>query len=283
MTGFLLDPFRPLFMQHALEELALLAVVGGALGTFVVLRRLAFTTHALGVGTFPGAVAAYALGGSAFLGGLAAALVLALLLALLQRRGDLDAPAATGLLMAGALALGSLLVSNVVQAGPQVDTLLFGSLLGVGSGDVLRSAAVAAIAIVAVLLLGRVWLLVAFDRQNAPALGFRPGRYDVALFVVLALTTVASVDAVGGLLVSALLVVPAATARLFVDRLVPLLAASALLALALAVVGLWLGYRLDAPPGATVAAAAAVTFVLAFAGSELSALARRPRIRTVAA
>src|SRR3954452_15614075 len=238
-------------MQHALEELALLAVVGGALGTFVVLRRLAFTTHALGVGTFPGAVAAFALGGSAFLGGLAAALVLALLLALLQRRAELDAPAATGLLMAGALALGSLLVSNVVHGGPQVDTLLFGSLLGVGSDDVLRSAAVAAGATLAVLALGRAWLLVAFDRQNAPALGFRPAPYDAALLVTLAVTTVASVAAVGSLLVTSLLVVPPATARLFLDRLVPLLLASGFLALALAVVGLWLAYRVNAPPGAT--------------------------------
>jgi ABC-type Mn2+/Zn2+ transport system permease subunit len=271
MTGFLLDPFRPLFMQHALAELALLAVAGGALGAFVVLRRLAFATHALGVGTFPGAVVAYAAGGSAFLGGLAAALVLALVLALLQRRGDLDAPAATGLVMAGALALGSLLVSNVVRAGPQVDTLLFGSLLGVGREDVLRSAAVAALTTLAVLLLGRVWLLVAFDRGNAPALGFRPAPFDLALFVVLAVTVVASVDAVGALLVSALLVVPAATARLFVGRLVPLLVVSGALALVLAVVGLWLGYRLNAPPGATVAAVAAGAFVLAFAAREVAA------------
>src|SRR4051794_36647995 len=119
-------------MQHALVELMLLAVAAGALGAFVMLRGLAFATHALGVGAFPGAVVASALGASAFVGGLAAALVLALLLVLLQRRRDLDAPAATGLLLAGALALGSLLVSDVVRSGPQTDTLLLGSLLGVG-------------------------------------------------------------------------------------------------------------------------------------------------------
>src|SRR4051794_9152436 len=120
-------------MQHAAAELAVLALAAGALGPFVLLRRLAFTTHALGVGAFPGAVVAYALGASAFAGGLAAALLMAAALALLQRRRELDSAASTGLVLATALALGALLVSNVVESGPQVDTLLLGSLLGVGT------------------------------------------------------------------------------------------------------------------------------------------------------
>src|SRR5262245_21572812 len=109
-------------MQRALLELVVLAVPAGVLGAFVVLRRLAFSTHALGVGTFPGVVVAFGLGFSAFVGGLAAALVLALGLAALGRQRELDAAAATGLLLAGALALGSLLVSNVFTTGAQVDT-----------------------------------------------------------------------------------------------------------------------------------------------------------------
>src|SRR5438094_10120950 len=105
--SWLVDPFSALYMQRALLELALLAVPAGALGAFVLLRRLAFFTHALGVGTFPGVVAAAGIGVSAVGGGLVSALLLAIGLGGLQRRRDLDSAASTGLLLAGALALGS--------------------------------------------------------------------------------------------------------------------------------------------------------------------------------
>lgn len=262
-------PFEPAYMQRAWLELALLSAAAGAVGPFVVLRRLAFATHALGVGAFPGAVAALALGTGAFAGGIAAAFAMAGALALLQRRRDLDAAASTGLLLAAALALGSLLVSDVLTVDARVDTLLFGSLLGVGTGDVARTAAVAAVAVAAALGLGRGWLVVAFDRETAPALGFPPGRLDLALFAVLAVTVVAAVDAVGSLLVSALLVVPAAAARLLTRRLVPLAAVSFAFALVLSTAGLWLAYRWDAPPGATVALLAAGAFGLAFGAASL--------------
>ena len=272
---WLTDPFSPAFMQRALLELALLSVAAGALGAFVVLRRLAFATHALGVGAFPGAVVAYGVGFSAFLGGLVSSLLLALGLALLGRRRDLDTAAATGLLLAGALALGSLLVSDVFSQDARVDTLLFGSLLGVTGADVWRSAAVVGGVAVAALALGRGWLLVAFDRESAPVFGFRPALLDLALTGVLAVTAVATVDAVGSLLVSALFVVPAATARLVARRVPALVAGAAALALAESVVGLWLAYRLDAPPGATVAICAAVTFAAVYAWRELRVPARR--------
>lgn len=272
---WLTDPFAPLFMRRALLELALLSVTAGVLGAFVVLRKLAFSTHALGVGAFPGAVVAYGVGASAFLGGLVSSLVLALGLTLLQRRRELDAPAATGLLLAGALALGSLLVSDVFAQDARVDTLLFGSLLGVSVGDVWRSAAVAGGVLAAAAVLGRGWLVVAFDRENAPVLGFSPAVLDLALLGALAVTAVATVDAVGSLLVSALFVVPAATARLVARRVPALLALAAALALAESVVGLWLAYRLDAPPGATVAICSAVAFAAVFAGKELASPGRR--------
>lgn len=273
--GWLLDPFAPVFMQRALLELALLSLAAGVLGAFVVLRKLAFSAHALGVGAFPGAVVAYGVGASAFLGGLVSSLVLALGLTLLQRRRELDAPAATGLLLASALALGSLLVSDVFEQDARVDTLLFGSLLGVTGADVWRSAAVAGGVLAAAAVLGRGWLVVAFDRENAPVLGFPPAVLDLALLGALAVTAVATVDAVGSLLVSALFVVPAATARLVARRLRTLVAGAAALALAESAVGLWLAYRLDAPPGATVAICSAVAFAAVFAGKELASPGRR--------
>lgn len=273
--GVLTEPFQPVYMQRAWLEIALLAIPAGALGTFVVLRRLAFATHALGVGTFPGAVIAIALGVSVFLGGLAAAVVMAVLLALLQLRRDIDAAAATGLVLAGALALGSLLVSDLVSASAGVDTLLFGSLLGVVDADLARSGAVAALAAVAVLVLGRGWLVVAFDRESARTLGFRPGPLDLALFGLLALAVVATVDAVGSLLAATFLLVPAATTRLFTRRLVPLVVSSIAVAFAVGTAGLWLAFHLDAPPGATVAAVSAAVFAAAFVTRSIADGGRR--------
>jgi ABC-type Zn uptake system ZnuABC Zn-binding protein ZnuA/ABC-type Mn2+/Zn2+ transport system permease subunit len=277
-VAWLTDPFSPLYMQRALLELVVLAVPAGVLGAFVALRRLAFSTHALGVGTFPGVAIAFGLGFSAFAGGLAAALVLALGLAVLERRRELDAAAATGLLLAGALALGSLLVSNVFTAGAQVDTLLFGSLFGITDGDLVRSVAVSAAALAGAAAAWRGLVVIAFDRANALALGFRPARYDLVLFCLLAVTIVAAVDAVGALLVSSLFVVPAAAARLLTRRLVPLVACSSLLAVGCAVVGLLLSYQMDAPPGATVAVVTAGAFLAAFLVRSLAELTARRRI-----
>jgi ABC-type Zn uptake system ZnuABC Zn-binding protein ZnuA/ABC-type Mn2+/Zn2+ transport system permease subunit len=261
---WLVDPFSVLYMQRALLELALLAVPAGALGAFVLLRRLAFFTHALGVGTFPGVVVGVGIGVSAFVGGLVSALLLALGLAGLQRRRDLDPAAATGLLLAGALALGSLLVSDVFVSGAQVDTLLFGSLFGVTDGDLARSGVVAAAVVATLAVVWRGAIVVAFDRDTAPALGFRPGRYDLVLFVLLAVAVVAAVDSVGVLLVSSLFVVPAASARLLTRRVLPLAVCSSLLALVCAVIGLLVSYHTGTPPGATVAVVAAGVFLAAY-------------------
>ena len=276
----LLDPLGQPFVVRAWLELALLAVPAGVLGTLVVLRRLAFATHAFAVGAFPGVVVAAGIGISAFLGGVVAALLLAAALAALGRRRDLDTAAATGILLAGALALGSLLVSDVFDAGAEVDTLLLGSLFGVGDADLVRAAAVLALVVAALAVQGRGWLLLAFDGENARALGVRRGPHDLVLLTLLALTVVAAVDAVGALLAASLLVIPAAAARLLTRRALAAMAVASGLALAAATGGILLSYHLDAPPGATVVLVAAGLFALAAVARRL-AEPRRAR-RTLA-
>ena len=184
-------------MQRAWLELALLALAAGALGAFVVLRLLVFASHALGVATFPGAVVAIAAGAGAFVGGLVGAAAMAAALALLTRRRDLDASAATGLLLAGALALGAILVSDVFTVNASVDTLLFGSVLGIGNAEILRSGVVAELHS----RRPRSWAESGSSSpstgRSAPAFGVAPGRLDAAFLVVLAVTVVAAVSAVG--------------------------------------------------------------------------------------
>jgi ABC-type Mn2+/Zn2+ transport system permease subunit len=275
VLDFVTGPFSGADAQRAWVELALLSAPAGALGAFVVIRRLAFATHALGVGAFPGTVIALGLGLSTFAGGLAAALVLAGLLAKLESRRELDVAGSTGLLLAGALALGALLASDVFSLGERdPDEVLFGPALGASTAELVRAGLVALLAVGAWLSLGRGWLVVAFERDNAPAFGFRPEPLDAALFAVLAVAVVTAVDAVGALLVSSLFVVPAGTARLFARRLVPMTMISSALALAAGTGGLWLAGHVDAPQGACVAAAAASLFAI---GLAVHALARRQR------
>jgi ABC-type Mn2+/Zn2+ transport system permease subunit len=240
------------FLREALIELVLLAVTGGVLGAWVVLRRLAFFSHAAGSATFPGLVVADASGVSATLAGLAVALGYA---GGVQRTGGAgrEHGEGTALLLVAALATGVILASDVFESGAAVDRLLFGTLLGLDGTDIAVSAAVAAIATLAALALGRTWSAVGFDPDGARALGLPAGRADTLLLGLVAVGAVAAIPAVGALLVTAVYVLPAAAARMLTGSIRGLVACALALALAEGVLGLYLAYWLDLPPGPPVA------------------------------
>lgn len=266
----MLEPFQLPFVQRALVELLLLAVVSGTLGCWIVLRGLAFPAHGAAAAAFPGLVLADGLGFAATLGGFGAALLFALAVGRLGARGAgparADRPAddtLTALVLVGALALGSVLASDVFHSAASVESLLFGSLLAIGSGDVRLAGAVALVALAATWLLGARWLALGFDAQAARALGVRAAPPDTLLLVLVALAAVAVLTAVGALLATALLVVPAATTRLLSDRVGRWQLATVALAAAEGAVGVWLAVELNAPPGATIAVVAGAVFALA--------------------
>jgi manganese/iron transport system permease protein len=261
--AWLTDPIELEFMQRALLEVALLAAPAGLLGTWVVLRRLAFFTHAAGSATFPGLVVAGPWGVPAQVAAFGAGLLYAGGLSGLVRRARIAPDAATGLLLVAALAGGTILASDVYDSGGAVDRLLFGTLLGVDDGDLAVSAAVAGLALAATAFLGRSWLAAGFDPGAARALGVRGAAADGALLLVVALAVVAVLPAVGALLVGTLLVVPAATARLIgrTVREVQLVAVG--LAMLEGCAGLILAYHLDLPPGPAIAVLGGVLFALA--------------------
>jgi ABC-type Mn2+/Zn2+ transport system permease subunit len=173
--------------------------------------------------------------------------------------------------LVAAIAVGSLLVSGPVHPEEAVEVLLFGTLEGATGGQVAGTAALAAGSLVAAGAFWRGWLVVAFDRSSASGFGFRPGVYDAALFLLLAVTVVVASSAVGSLLVSSLLVVPAACVRAYARRPVRFAAGTGLLAAAVSFVGFMISYHVDIPPGATIAAVAAVAFAVTVAGRELRA------------
>jgi ABC-type Mn2+/Zn2+ transport system permease subunit len=272
--GFLTDPFAEPYALRALLELGLLSVLAGVLGTWIVLRRLAFFAHAAGTATFPGLVVAGPWGIAPQVGALGAALAFAGALAALVRRPRVDAGAATGVLLVGALALGALLASDVHASGAGVDTLLLGSLVSVGTRDVLLTAAAVAVVLALDAVLRRGWSATTFDPDAAGALGARSRASELALPAAIALAAVVAVDAVGALLAGVVLVVPAATVRLMTDDLGALRVGACVLAAAEGSAALWLAGRLDVGPGPALALIGGTVF----AAVSWIAATRRPAV-----
>jgi ABC-type Mn2+/Zn2+ transport system permease subunit len=249
------------FLREALAEVVLLGVAGGLLSVWIVLRRLAFFSHAAGSATFPGLVAADASGVSPTLAGLAVALGYA---GGVERAGGAgrEHGEATALLLVAALAGGVVLASDVFESGAAVDRLLFGTLLGLGPWDLALSAAAALLAAMATVTLGRAWSAVAFDPDSAHALGMPARAADLLLLLLVAGAAVAAIPAVGALLVAAIYVLPGAAARLVANTVPALLACAVALALAEGLSGLYLAYWLDLPPGPPVAAIGAAVYAM---------------------
>jgi ABC-type Mn2+/Zn2+ transport system permease subunit len=254
------------FMRTALIELGLLAVVGGLLGAWIVLRRLAFFSHAVGTATFPGLVVAEGSGFSAQAAGLVVALGYAGGVERAGRSGRAPGEAATALLLVAALAGGVVLASDVFESGAAVDRLLFGSLLGLDSGDLAFSAVAAALALAGTAALGRAWTALAFDPDGARGLGLPPAA-DQLLLALVAAAAVAAIPAVGALLVTSIFVVPAATARLVTRSVRGLLGWSVAIAAAQGALGLYVALWLDVPPGPAVASVGAAGYALVALGS----------------
>ncbi|MEV6305650.1 metal ABC transporter permease [Actinoplanes sp. NPDC051861] len=216
----MIEPFTVPFMGRALAEIVLLAVICGPVGVLVLVRKLSFVSDALTHTVFPGVVVGFLAGGldGIFLGALVAALLTAVVLTLLTRRGALSDDASTAVVLTAMFSVGVVLVSRRSSYTSDLTSFLFGRLLTVTMQQIAETAALAAL-ILAVLAAGaRAMLLRAFDPAAATAAGYRVFWLDLWLNVIVALVVVAAVRAVGTILVVALLIVPAAAARLVSHR-----------------------------------------------------------------
>jgi ABC-type Zn uptake system ZnuABC Zn-binding protein ZnuA/ABC-type Mn2+/Zn2+ transport system permease subunit len=276
-----LEPFQLPFVQRGLFEILILSVPAGLLGTWIVLRGLAFFSHAVGTAAFPGLVLADGLGFAAPLGAFGAAALFSAGSALLGRREEEATDSAVAIVLVGCLAAGTILASDVFGSGANVETLLFGSLLLIDGSDLVLAGVAAGLTLVVSLLFGQRWLALGFDpAAAAPGAG---GWLDLALFGLIALAITAALSVVGALLVTALFVVPALTARLFAERMLSWQLASVALVALEGTVGLWLSVKTDAPPGATIAVVAGAVFALAAGARALARAHRRAPALAVAA
>jgi manganese/iron transport system permease protein len=284
VTDLLVEPFRLPYMQRALVEVLLLGALAGVVGVFVVLRRLAFVSDALTHTIFPGVVIAHLLDRSLLLGALAFGVLTAVLLTgITAGSRRVGADAALAILLTSFFSLGVLLVSRTRTYTADLTVFLFGRVLAVDRADLLQTLALAAVVAATLWALRKELVLRAFDPDGAAAMGYRTGALDLVLNLLIALVVVAAVKAVGTVLVVALIIVPAAAARLLADRV----ATTAVLAGALGALGGWLGlaasYEVSVDHGVRLAAGATnvVVLVALFALAAAAAPVRRRVARGV--
>jgi ABC-type Mn2+/Zn2+ transport system permease subunit len=269
----LLYPWMQGVMQRALAEMALLGLVGGVLGCWIVFYELSYSAESLAHALFPGLVIAALAGFPLVLGAGIGVTVAAIAIAVLGRAPQIGRDTAVAVVISALFGLGVVLALSP-DAPPGLQGLLFGDILSVSSLDLLLTAGLAAVVLVALGLLHRQLLVVGFDRASARSIGGKPQLADIALLVLIALATVVAVQGLGSLLVVAVLVGPAATARLLARRMVPMMALASLMAVSAGAAGLYLSYYAGTAGGASVAGAI-VTLYLAVRGG--SALRRRLR------
>ena len=272
----LVHPWSEAFMQLALLELVFLGVVGAVVGCWILYYELAYSAESLAHALFPGLVGAALLGLPLLVGGAAGVAGAAAAVAIVRRVPAIGADTAVAVVITSLFGLGVLLALTPATP-PGLDALLFGDLLGVTRSDVVASGLLAACAGVVLLALYRPLLVVGFDRSTARAFGTRPLLVDLALLGLIAVAIVIGVRALGNLLVLALLVGPAATARLFVRRMPRMIATAVSLAIAVSLAGLYLSYYADLAAGAAVAAVTVGLYLLAVIVKAATARVRRGR------
>jgi ABC-type Mn2+/Zn2+ transport system permease subunit len=262
--GALADPWSEAIMQRAFAEIVLLGVVGGALGCWIVFYELSYSTESLAHAIFPGLVVAALTGAPLVLGGAVGLIVAALAIALAGRAPQIGPDTAVAVVVSGFFGLGAVLALSAASP-PGLNGLLFGDILGVSNLDLVLAVALVALTAAALRLLHRQLLVVGFDRVSAHALGGRPLLVDTALLLLLALSVLVGVQGLGALLVVAILVGPAASARLVAHRMVPMMALATLFAILSGAGGLYLSYYADTAGGASIAAAAVALYLVLWA------------------
>jgi manganese/iron transport system permease protein len=265
----LLEPFQYQFMQRAFVTALLVGVLCSGMGTYVVLRKLAFIGDGIAHASFAGIVIAYLRGADYYIGAGIVAILTALGIGFVHRRARVALDTAIGVLFTGAFALGIFLMSRQRTYSVDLQSFLFGDILSVNHQDVLMIVALALFVAFVTALLWRALLYTSFDPVVAQASGMNAQFIEYVLLVLLALTIIISLQAVGIVLVAALLVTPAAAAYQLTTRFSRMMGIAALLGALSGVGGLYLSYFLRSSSGATIVLAATVLFFLAIGGKQL--------------
>jgi len=266
----LLEPLQYAFVQRALLAAVLVALVCASVGVFVVLRGLAFLGDAIAHAAFPGVVIAFLVKINIVIGGSIAAVASALAIGAVARRSGLKEDTAIGVVFSGMFAIGIVLFSSIRTYTGDLLGILFGDVLGVSADQLMVAAITAAVVLVALWLIWRQLVFVSFDPIGAAAAGLNTLRYDTLLLGLIGLAIAVSVQIVGVVLVVAMLVTPAATARLLAQDLRALVVGALVVAVTSSVAGIWLSYYVNAASGGTIVLVATALFGLVWTGRTIA-------------
>lgn len=277
------------FLPKALLMAVLTAAVGAVVGTHVVLRGMAFIGDAVAHAVFPGIAVAFLLQGSVLLGGAVSGAVVAVLVAVTSQRRRVREDSAIGVFFAAAFALGVVIISRTRGYTANLTTFLFGSITGVTTADLWITAAVGAAVVVTLLALGPYLVAVSLDRETARAMNLPVLALDLVLYLAVTAAVVISVRSIGNILVLALLITPAATARMLTRRLASMMALACAIGVVGAAAGIYVSWSADLPAGATIVLVLTAFFVVTWLARGLwpvdgtaafrRPVGRRPRAR----
>ncbi|MEX2486266.1 MAG: metal ABC transporter permease [Nitriliruptoraceae bacterium] len=278
----LTEPFAYEFMRNALVAGVLTVVAGSLVGTWVVMRGMAFMGDALAHGVLPGIAIAFVLGGNLLVGAAISAAVMIGGVTLASARSRLGEDTAIGLLFVGMLALGVAIISRAGAYAGDLTAILFGNPIGVSDADVGVSLVAALVTLAASVVLYRPLLVLAFHADKARLLGLRPARTHVLMLALVALVVVTAFRTVGTLLVFAFLIAPPATAALVARRVPVMMLVSVGVGVVSVVAGLVISFHAGTATAPTIAGLTVLVFFAVLAAGMLRDALRRARQRTLA-
>lgn len=285
LLELLIQPLRYPFMVRGLLASVMVGTLCAVVGTYVVLRGMAFLGDALAHAILPGVAIAYLLGANIFWGALLMGLITAVGIGYVSRRGQVKEDTAIGVIFAASLALGVALLSTVQNYSVDLTHILFGDVLGVSTSDLWLTAGLGLLVLLAVVLLYKELLVISFDPVLAATLRLPLSTLQYLLLVLIALTIVVSLQTVGVALMVAMLVTPAATAYLLTRRLWHMMIVGAAVGVLSSIGGLYLSFYVNVASGSAVVLVATALFILAFLfaprrGIIASWLRKRERLAT---
>ncbi|QIZ72886.1 metal ABC transporter permease [Oxynema aestuarii] len=279
MLDWPIEPLQYSFMQRSLAIAVLIGLICAVVGSYLMVQRLALLADAISHSVLPGLAIAFILGVNLFVGAFIAGILSTVIIAWIQRRSPIKEDAAMGIVLSAFFALGITLIT-IIQKDNKIDLnhFLFGNILGVTGAEVWETAAIATVILAVVILFYKELLFYSFDSLGAEAVGLPVNLLNFGLMVLIALTVVASMKAVGVVLVLSLIVTPAATAYLLVPRLHQIMAVGAIAGILSSISGMYLSYYQNIPSGPAIVLVASGLFTLAFLFSPSYGLFTRPQV-----
>jgi manganese/iron transport system permease protein len=285
VTDFLTDLVNPdlAFLPKALLIAVMSSIVCGVVGCYVVLRGMAFIGDAVAHAVFPGLAVAFVVSGNLIVGGTLAGVATAVLVAVFAQNRRLREDSVIGVFFVAAFALGIVIISRAPGYAGSLQQFLFGSITGIPDEDLYVVGGAGVLILGVVFLLHKEFVAVTLDREMARAMGLRVFWLDVVLYVLVTLAVVIAVQTIGNILVLALLITPAATARLLTDRLGVMMALAPVLGGVSALVGLYVSWSWDFPVGGTIVLVLTAVFLVAWVASPRHGILARHLRRVVPA